>query len=116
MYTVRWHMDRVWRRAINYIQIELHTYFRVCNVKVITFAHKKFLQMNKDEKKQLVSRDHGLECLLMIADYYLNNVEEPEKTIPHLWGYEVTYLDYLVESFVEFLESKRYVNGILPEP
>ena len=51
--------------------------------------------MNKDEKKQLVSRDHGLECLLMIGDYYLNNNGEVEKSRPEQWGYEVTYLDYL---------------------
>lgn len=66
------------KKLVIYLQLELYYIIRRTNVSrlnsyKVDFNTKKFLTLNKNEKRAIFNAENAKNCRLLIIDYYLNN-------------------------------------------
>ncbi len=109
------------KKLVIYLQLELYYIIRRTNIAhlhnyKIDFPTKKFLTLNKCEKRTLFSSENSRNCRMFIIDYYLNNYLRKGKSYKmSAINYRLSYLCLTIDSIMIFLSSKIGESGILIE-
>jgi hypothetical protein len=97
------------KKVLMYLQLDLayiirRTNFNKNQAYKVDFPTKKFLTLNKNEKRALFASENSKNCRLFFIDYYLNNCLRPGKSYKmSLINYRLGYLMMVVEASLMFL-------------